>query len=383
MAIYKAGKNRWRVRIWHRGTRQDWIVNGIKKDAEAFEARKRVEVEAGSVVEGRVAPKFSDFCVDRYKPHAKAHLRATTWSVRRYQLADLIEFFGDLRLTAITPLDVERYKERRLADGIKPISINNELAVLQAVMSYARHLRVPVADLNLIKLPVREKSRLLVWSDEDVSRLLERCALLSPELVPIVVFLANTGCRRGEALALTWECVDLNQRMVRIEPSEEWQPKSGRPREIPISDDLHGVLQALPRKSRHVFPATLTGERYAYWPKRMFDRARDAANLQGGPHTLRHTYASHFLKEVPDLFLLARVLGHSDARVTRLYSHLLPEHLARARNAVRFGAPVVAAPTTAKAKAARRWNVPEIEVTAASDAGTVPATVPERRTRRR
>ena len=56
-----------------------------------------------------------------------------------------------------------------------------------------------------------------------------------------MMFLANTGCRRGEALALQWIDVDLAQNMVRITPSEEWQPKNGRPREIPISDELHEV----------------------------------------------------------------------------------------------------------------------------------------------
>jgi hypothetical protein len=40
---------------------------------------------------------------------------------------------------------------------------------------------------------------------------------------------------------------------------------------------------------------------------------------------------------VPDLFLLAQVLGHSHQRVTELYTHLLPGHLARARNAVNLG----------------------------------------------
>jgi len=34
---------------------------------------------------------------------------------------------------------------------------------------------------------------------------------------------------------------------------------------------------------------------------------------------------------------LAQVLGHSDQRVTELYAHLLPGHLARARNAVNLG----------------------------------------------
>ena len=109
-------------------------------------------------------------------------------------------------------------------------------------------------------------------------------------------------------------------------------------------------------------------------PKLQFDRARKAARLQGGPHTLRHTFASHFLKQVPDLFLLARVLGHSDTRVTKLYSHLLPEHLARARNAVRFALPVQ---LTAKDKAANRWNIDPTEVCKPDPVRTVPETVPD------
>ncbi len=378
MPVYRAGKNRWRVRIWWKGLRQDWIINGSKGDAEAFEARKRVEIEATNVVDQRVAPLFSTFCVDTYKPHAKAHLRATTWSARRYHLATLIDSFGRLKLTAIGPRDIEAFKQLRLAAGVKPISINNELAVLQAVFAYARHLRVPSAHLDLRKLPVKEQSRLVVWSQENVENLLKQCARISEGLIPLVVFLANTGCRRGEALALTWPDVDLSARMIRVTPSEEWQSKSGRPREIPISDDLHALLASLPRKGRHVF-ATRSGEPYAFWPKLQFDRARKAAGLEGGPHTLRHTFASHFLKEVPDLFLLAQILGHSDARVTKLYSHLLPEHLARARNAVRFAAPIAA--TTAKQKAASVWKVNPDAVSVA-DTKTVPRTVPTPRKRR-
>jgi integrase len=42
--------------------------------------------------------------------------------------------------------------------------------------------------------------------------------------------------RKGEALALTWPQVDAERREIRIWPSEEWQPKNGRPREVPISE---------------------------------------------------------------------------------------------------------------------------------------------------
>lgn len=379
MPVYRHGKNRWRVRIWNAGSHQDKVVHGSKSDALAFEARWRVEIEARGAKEHRVAPRFSTFSVETYKPHAKAHLRASTWSARRYQLTELIGHFGELKLTSISASDIEAYKHRRLADGVKPISVNNELAVLSAVLAYARHLKVPVAVVEITKLPVVQKSRLVVWSVDQVGALLRSCASVSAGIVPLVMFLANTGCRRGEAITLRWSSVDLDARILRIESSDEWQPKSGHAREVPISDELLESLRALPRTSSHVFPSPLTGEPFAFWPKLQFDRARKLAGLQGGPHTLRHTFASHFLKKVPDLFLLARVLGHSDTRVTRLYSHLLPEHLLRARNAVQFALPVAvdAAPVkapvdatvnapgvqSAKETAARRWKVPARTVT--------------------
>lgn len=128
--------------------------------------------------------------------------------------------------------------------------------------------------------------------------------------------------------------------MIRIWPSDDWRPKNGKPREIPISKALMPILTGAKASDKWVFPSS-TGERYAAWPKLQFDRARKKAVLVGGPHTFRHTYASHFLKARPDMFLLAKVLGHSEITITRRCSHLLPDHLERARDAVNFSAPVV------------------------------------------
>jgi integrase len=207
---------------------------------------------------------------------------------------------------------------------------------------------------------------------EEVEKLFAAAAEKAPAVLPLIVFLANTGCRKGEALALTWESVDLERMMVRIWPNEDWQPKDNDPREVPISDALLPWLSTDEKdrlSKKWVFPCPKTKGRYAYWPKRGFDEARKAAGLDGGPHTLRHTYASHFLASTPDLFLLARVLGHSDTRVTRLYAHLLPDHLARARDAVSL-APAVGPATL---KAAKRWKV-DADALAGK---TVPSTVPK------
>lgn len=66
-----------------------------------------------------------------------------------------------------------------------------------------------------------------------------------------------------------------------------------------------------------------------------------------------------------DLVLLAEVLGHSDTQVTNLYKHMLPGHLARARNGNVVNFAITMGPATVEAH--RRWRQLN---------RTVPATVP-------
>jgi integrase len=180
-----------------------------------------------------------------------------------------------------------------------------------------------------------------------VQRLLFEVARVSPDIFHIVLFLATTGARRGEALSLPWQHVDVSKRIVKIwtvpgedkdELEAEWSPKT-REREVPMPDVLLPYFQGDRLSSKWVFPSRQTGDRFAFWPARQFDRARDAAGLKGGAHQLRHTFASHFLERNPDLFLLARLMGHSHTKVTELYSHLVPGYLDRARNVVVFEFP--------------------------------------------
>ena len=101
---------------------------------------------------------------------------------------------------------------------------------------------------------------------------------------------------------------------------------------------------------RWLFPAS-HGGRYKQFPEEQWREIRNAAKLTGGPHTLRHSFASMFLRSTRDMFLLAQVLGHSSTRVTALYSHLLPGHLDRARNAVDLGPALTEAPRPSRRKA--------------------------------
>jgi integrase len=348
MPVYKGRRaGTWRVTIWAQGRQHESIVEGKKSEAEAFEARERVKLEAtGPSV--RTAPTFSAFCVEVYRPHAVEHLKASTWQkVRVYQLATLCDFFGAKKLSELTVADVEAYKRARLATKkAQASSVNNELRVFRTVLNYARSLGYPVAPLTFRKLPVRGKGRVRVWSAEQVGRLFDAARVEAPELLPVLVFLINTGCRKGEAIAAEWSWVDLPGGLLRIPSNDAWQPKNGMPREVPLSNAVRAILAGERRHERWLFPSRLGG-RYLDFPKDLFARVRTLAKLEGGPHTTRHTFASHFLAACPDLFLLSRVLGHSHGRITELYSHLLPDHLSRARNAVDIGPAISLAETLA------------------------------------
>jgi integrase len=353
------GERVWRVVVWAKGKSHEKLVPGTKKEATTFEATWRLELE--SVVEAEPSPKRREvdlltFSRTDYAVHAKAHLRPKTWKVRRYQLATLCDAhtyvdgdgrtvvvnLGALKLTALTTDQIDKYKAARTAEGWKPGTINTELGKLQAVIAYAKDLGIPCASPKFRLLPTVGAGRVKFWTEEQLAQLYAAVTEECPDLLPVVVFLVNTGCREGEAIACERAWIDLKRRLICITPNEYWQPKNGKPREIPISDALFPYLErALATTTgKYVFVTSRrhAGQeeksRWACWPKKQFNRARIAAKLVGGPHTLRHTYASHFLQGCPDMFLLSQILGHSHEGVTRIYAHLLPTHMERARNVV-------------------------------------------------
>ncbi len=339
MSIHKRAPGKWKIVLQIRGRRFDRVIAGSLDDAKEAEARLRLELEPQA--DPHATPRFLEFSRSKYKPHAELHLAPATWQKVKYKLALLADHFGDLKLSEIGQDDVQSYKLKRKNAGIRATTINTDVRVLLRVLNYARECGVTLAPLRVKALPEKGQTRAKAWTSGEVTALMEATLKHAPAIVPLVTFLANTGCRKGEALALQWSNVDLARGLIAIHPSDEWRPKGNRPREIPISGALRPWLESSKGTTRWVFPCPGTGERYASWPQLQFDRAREAAGLTGGPHTLRHTFASRFLERCPDIYLLARILGHEDVKITmKHYAHLLPGHLEAARDMVLIAMPV-------------------------------------------
>lgn len=372
MADWKWDEKRqaWRKDLWLAGRRTKLTFKGTKRDAQAYEAQRRLELAAEPDPDSQASPAadpFALFCVDTYTPHAKATLRASTWGVRRYRLESLISFFGDTPLDEISTEQIEAYKQSRTTGPRKvdKSTCNSELNDLSAILSYARHLGRPCADVKILRYVVRKKKGTAKpYTRAEVEYILAGALVVGPHFHALVKFLAETGCRRSEAINLPRSRLDLDAGLAHIwsdssgdveDDEDEYEVKSAD-REVTLSTGLVATLRehlARVGESPWVFPVPTNrghtkGERYASWPKLTWNRALakatdlarkadpEARCINGGPHRLRHTYASLFLQERADLFALARVLGHSHTRVTELYAHLLPDHLAATRGVVVF-----------------------------------------------
>lgn len=344
MPVYPNPKNpkSWRVTLYLNGKQSEWIVKGTRAEAENFEAEKRLTLS--SRPDPRTAPSLRDYCVSIYKPYAKQHLKASTWETStRYQLQNLLGYLGPLKLADIGIVQVDAYKAARAKDKnrsggtVGPTTINNELRLLGTVLRHAQD-RGYLKDLpRWRRIPVRGKPRAKAWTVQQVQALYTTAQTVAPELVSMLAFMVNTGCRKGEVIACEWSWVDFDAGMLRIPSNKVWQPKNGKPREIPLPSSLERLLFARwESEGRHptlVFP-NRAGTAYSFFPEQLFRDVKDAAKVVGTPHWTRHTFASLFLRRTPDLFLLAQVMGHSHVRVTELYTHFMADHLDRARNAV-------------------------------------------------
>lgn len=139
-------------------------------------------------------------------------------------------------------------------------------------------------------------------------------------------FLAETGLRVSEALALEWADFDRSNphKCVTIRKS-----KSGSPRTVPLTVRAADALD--PRQDRP-------------WPfnqhsvNREWDAARELVGLdidkEFVPHALRHTCATNLVKRGVPLAVVQRWLGHKTIAVTMRYAHVGDEQVFEAVKAL-------------------------------------------------
>ncbi len=149
-------------------------------------------------------------------------------------------------------------------------------------------------------------------------------------LKPMVLLARNTGMRRGELFALTWENVSVKEKLVTVEGVTA---KSGSTRHISLNNEALGVLIDWRNQSdgnKLVFPNPNTGKKFDNIKKSWATLIKLAGIKEFRFHDLRHHFASSLVMKGQDLNTVRELLGHSDLSMTLRYAHLAPEHKAAA-----------------------------------------------------
>lgn len=264
--------------------------------------------------------------LDQYRARARKHI---TPHIGAVEVAE----FGTEHLGAW---------HRTLGATLSPKSIRECQALLSSAMTTAvaagwrtdnpvRGAKIPRAGEQNAKAP-----RFL--RRDEFGRLV---AAMAPHYRPLVVVLAGTGIRWGEATGLKVGDVDLVAGVIRIrrslqadtDGSLEYGPtKPGRSvRDVSLGADAVAALRLLVL-GRPAGDPVFTGPRGVgflyhgqFWA-RHWQPALERAGLDGlRIHDLRHSHASWLIAEGVPLAHISRRLGHSSIKITvDTYGHLDP-----------------------------------------------------------
>ena len=145
----------------------------------------------------------------------------------------------------------------------------------------------------------------------------------------LFLLLAETGLRIGEARWLSWDDVDLKKGVIHVRAKDDWRPKTGDERVVPISQKLKRLLENHPRRGRWVLTAKSTTthpstDRQIDERRALLALKRILAHLKfpGKLHTFRHSFISRCLTSGIEEAVVRTWVGHVDPAIMRLYTHI-------------------------------------------------------------
>jgi integrase/recombinase XerD len=256
-------------------------------------------------------------------------------TARGYILAvkQFAEYFGkspeQLGAEEVRRFQLYLLNEKKLAPG----TVEMRMSALRFLYKKTLKRRdIACEDLIFPKTPRRLP---VVLSPEEVTRMIESAWNLTHRTILMILY--GTGMRRSEVSMLKVSDIDSERMVIHIQ-----QGKGSRDRDVPMTAKLLEALREYWRWKRpkiYLFPST-EGHRGVEEPisdKTVWHACKQAARRAGitkriGPHTLRHSFATHLMEAGTDLRTIQLLMGHAHLEHTTLYLHLSHRHLHAAIN---------------------------------------------------
>ena len=249
--------------------------------------------------------------LDSYLEARKA-LRPRTVGFYREAVHKHLADWLDLPLRDITP-DMVEQKHRDVGKHAGKVAANSAMRTLRALWNHAA-TRDPALPTNPVRRLQRQwfpaPRRIRYVKAEQLPAFFAAVnALPNPIHRDYLLLLLFTGLRRREAASLTWEDVDLHQRVIRLPAS---RTKANRALDLPMSDPVFAIFMERQRLGRapHVFPSNSKSGHIAE-PKFPLKLVAKETGIQVSVHDLRRTFIT--VAEFVDISPLAMkaLVNHS------------------------------------------------------------------------
>ncbi len=216
-----------------------------------------------------------------------------------------------------------------VASKQQPRSINRKMSSLRSFFKFELRrgsiATNPASRLRALKVPkrlpqyIQEKQlaqfNQLEASDGDYASVRDRF---------MFELLYATGMRRSELIDLRMDDIDFSRQEIRV------TGKGSKMRLIPMSTSFAGKLEnylELRRQQESPEPYVFVTDRGTkLYPKLVYNVVKKFLTListveQKGPHTLRHSFATHLSGHGADLNAIKDLLGHANLSATQIYTH--------------------------------------------------------------
>jgi integrase len=340
--------------------RRQEMKAGFASKREAQEALTQVmaSISTGAYIEpSRML--LSEFLVGEWLPAIEKSIRPTTFlSYKGHVERHIVPALGRNPLQQLSGAQINAfYANLANKNGddkkrtISPSTVRRIHATLHRALKDATRWnqipRNPADSADPPRAACGGDHEMKVWSVKELRTFL--ASQREDRLYPLWLALATTGMRRGEALGLRWQDIDLEAQTISIRQTRVvtgYQPllstpKTRRGRRLLALDPLTGAaLKSQRIRQRQERLAAGSSWREAdyvftredgepYHPERVSKLFTQASKKAGLPHIrlhdLRHTYATLALSAGVHPKIVSERLGHANIGITLdCYSHCLP-----------------------------------------------------------
>ena len=290
-----------------------------KTDATAFARR----IEGNDILKDTL---INDFLMQPFSDAYALYKEQTKDKKGMARLKNFVDVLGNIPLRSIKKSQIRRVRDSlNVADSTKNRYMNDFGTFCKWVSAESDITYRPHAGISKLTEP---QSRQDYLTNQEQINLLDACKQIDKnsewgKLYLLTLIALSTGARPGEILAIRWEDIIFNDRIITIRGEDTGASKTGR-REVPYPMAVQKELMKHRKNSGLVFAATFDENQPLEFRFQWY-QARRMANIPESFvfYSLRHTAASNMAAAGQSLTQIGTILGHKSTQTTLRYVHLL------------------------------------------------------------